>query len=374
MTNGNTKIYGVAADGTYQICRAKPENRGRYNCHHEEHEEVENTPEMMKTINLYNEKILEETYGEAGYLEKSQKSSTPSEVTANHIGAINDGNYLTKEEIVNASNKVAESFSDNDWSFFKKFYEKYEEEVLDDEIHKRFDKAENNLQDILNDDKDEDMQKLREFLGEDIDTKELSQILVRRVGAMTSSKIWTNRSRRARVSLRRSIMNSFDNDMTKDRYISSVLFFGGRCCYCNCILRKNPPRQASGEHLTPVSPEKPEDPLGSTRYGNMALACTNCNGERGNKELLSWLQSTKRIPENEKPNVLGRIRAFRKFALYKEYNDREKQLIESKVKEMEDYRASFQIQKDNAYTYEDGGKIIDKLKLTIFDLQQELRG
>lgn len=39
--------YGVNADGSLSVCRAKPENVGRYNCHHSEHRDM--TPSQVES-------------------------------------------------------------------------------------------------------------------------------------------------------------------------------------------------------------------------------------------------------------------------------------------------------------------------------------
>ena len=52
----------------------------------------------------------------------------------------------------------------------------------------------------------------------------------------------------------------------------------GRCCYCGCQMRTEPPfgtARATLEHLTPKAQG------GSNKRENLALACERCNLQRG---------------------------------------------------------------------------------------------
>lgn len=210
---------------------------------------------------------------------------------------------------------------------------------------------------------------MREFLGKDVNLRDLSEILVLQVGSMTATSKWSH----GKSSVRRAILTALNNDMTKERYVASVLFFGGRCCYCNNVLRKGPPpeKQASGEHITPISPSKKGESVGSTRYGNMALACVACNKERANKDLLKFIQETKRIKKDEKINVLARIQNFRNFALYEDYSDSYCKKIEKTIQEVSEFEKSFR-NPDGTFNETDvRQKVREKIKIAVFDLKQD---
>lgn len=364
LTKNNIKTFGTKKDGTLIICKAKTENRGKGNCKHFDHKDISIEELKKGFIKRYNEKALEEFYGKEGYMFNSKGKPIP--ISHIQIQVDSKGRILSKEELEAGASKIAHSFSNNDWKFIQDFYKGYHNRLTDEKFRKQFeDDASENILDYLESD-DEVAVKVREFLGSKINLKNFSGILVQQVGSMTAEYRWKS----GRASVRRVILSSFDNDMTKERYIASVLFFGGKCCYCNVPLQKDPPpsKQASGEHLTPVSPLNKEDIAGSTRYGNMALACIRCNRDRENKELITWMQETRCINEEDKKNTLGKIKAFRNFALYSDYSEEENDEINKTVDSMNDFISN--LREPNGYvSKENFHKIKDQFKIQIHDLK-----
>ena len=359
---GNYVVYGRKPDGTLSICRAKPEFRGKGTCKHGDHVELDKA-EAQSYVREHNEKAIAEQFENAAL----QNNQFPHNVSADEIQSYSKGAVLSREELTQGANKIATSFRNEDWKMIQDFYSLYHRRLSDSALHKKFNDASANIADYLKSD-DETAVKLREFFGRKVDLDELSSIIVYQVKAMTAAEKWRINKR---ASMVRIFFSSLNNDMTKERYIASVLFFGGRCCYCNNVLRKNPPpgNQASGEHITPLSPDDPNGVHGGTRYGNMALACVSCNADRKNTELVEWIQKTRRIPEKDKKFALGRIQAFREFALYKDYTQEESDRIAEKAKELQDFVSS---QRDNG-VYLDGAeaKIQERIKIALYDLRHD---
>lgn len=373
MTQGDTvstqyKVYGKKPDGTLNICRAKPEFRGTGTCKHVDHVNIDSHG-ADNLVQRYNEEVLAKNF-ETFRKTNKNNNDFPNTVTEDNIQSHDGGKVLSKKELLEGAGKVAEQFTNEDWKAIQDFYKSYTKRLRTEEIKKHYDSAVDNISTFLKSN-DATAVNLRKFLGNKIDPDELSGIIVNEVGAMTKAEKWRFGKK---VSVKRVLFSSLDNDMTRERYIASVMFFGGRCCYCNRVLRKNPPpeSQASGEHLTPISPENPQDIHGGTRYGNMVLACVKCNKSRGNKELVSWVQSTKCIPEENKKEALGRIQAFRKFALYSEYDREENDRILKVSKEVNEYMNSFR-DKSGVFVEGSGEKIKERIKIALYDLKHESR-
>lgn len=359
------KVFGRKPDGSIDVCRAKPEHRGRGTCKHVEH--LSNTTNLTdkEFISKYTEEYLERNFSNTAKLTPKEKDY-PHNVTDDKIKTSKNGTVISKEELLNGATAIANQFNQEDFLFMKDFYNKFEKEIKKTIVNKKEKSIVDNVSSFLKSD-DDTVIMVRDFLGKDIDLDDFSSILAHNVGAMTcAEKFYAQRNN----SIRRIVLSSVDNDMTKERYVASVLFFGGRCCYCNTPLKKNPPprSQASGEHLTPISPERKNQIHGATRYGNMALACVLCNRNRENKELVEWLQKTRRVKKEDKPAVLGRIQAFRKFALYHEYTPQENARIVKTINELDEYIKSFK--KPNG-TYQDNvnEKIRSKIKIMLYNLK-----
>jgi len=319
------RTFGVGQDGTLTACRAKPENRGKGNCKHTEH--IELTLEDLRSgfIQKHNEEALRELYAQAGITEPGGKLSKKALIEATAPKPKSDYRIETLRK---ASDAVAEQISDHDFKVIQNFYRRYERVMSEKELAKLSDgdvTPTERLQTYL--ESDEPVVKdLRKYLGRDASLKDISDLLYLEVGAMTNAYEWSPGSR---SSVPRAYLSTLKNDMTKGNYVASVLYFKGKCCYCDRLLSREGGRngQPSGEHITPVKPEDDNAVVGGTRFGNMALACTRCNGDRGNSELVSWVNSYRHIPKEDKPFVLGRIKAFRAFAEYEDYSQEESDKI-----------------------------------------------
>lgn len=321
----SSKSFGFRKDGTLVVCRAKIENRGKGNCPHAEHLDL--SIEQLKAgfLKTHNEKALLEFLKASGVdpipvkLSRKAKKATFVPNTA-----------FTMDELESNSDAVAEEIKNEDFQFIQEFYDRYEREMSTDEMLTSFQYSPaEKLQGYLESDEPSAV-KLRAYLGEEVQLKHLSEILYEGVGAMTSAYHWSSSGRN---SLPRAMLSTFRNDMTKKNYVASVLYFAGRCCYCNNPLNKQlrQPYQPSGEHITPVWPDNESSIVGGTRYGNMALACKKCNGDRGNKELHTWINETNCIRKIEKVNTLGRIKAFRDFAGYNDYSQEESDQLRTAI-------------------------------------------
>lgn len=359
------RTYGKKSDGTLSVCRAKPEHRGKGRCKHYDHVEL-SSDNLEAFVREYNEQALEEYFSKRAELRRKGllNNKVPQGVTANKIKSHEGGNYLSRKELTEGANKVAASFREKDWSFIQEFHKKYDQHI--DEENQHYLSAVEDIAEYLQSD-DTTARKLRGFLGKDVNLYELSEIMVFQVKSMTSPETWKENRR---SSMNRVIFTTLNNDMNRNRYIASVLFFGGRCCYCNRVLRKNPPpgHQASGEHLTPVGPDDENSVHGGTRYGNMALACITCNGSRKNTDLEEWISTTRRIKKEDKSFVLGRIQAFREFALYEEYSKAENDVIVKHVEKLQAFVDSCR-GPDNQYKEGTAEMITDRIKITLYDLR-----
>lgn len=359
-----SKIFGRNKSGKVTICRAKPENRGRYNCTHTEH--------FSFTKEELSEGIIQKM--NKGHVDKAEtqtlRKNKISKQRSGEVYSNANDNYITKEELLKSSMALSKNFDTETFNFIKDFYSSIEDDLIElkhlrSKNSERIVESIENINNFLNSD-NEEAERLRNFLG-NIDLKNFSEILVLQVTSMTSAIKWSGR--RGKSSIRRSVLTALNNDMNKNRYVASVTFFGGRCCYCNIPLQKGPPpeRQASGEHLTPISPTE-NNVLGSTRFGNMALSCISCNKDRGNKTLENFIQTTNRIPKDEKPQVLARINNFRRFALYSDYDKKYSDKIERSIDEISKYAQEFR-NPDGSFNRDIREEVRKKIKVAVYDLQ-----
>jgi hypothetical protein len=319
-----SKTFGVGQYGILSFCKAKPENRGTGNCPHGEHIELDDEQLASGYVRKHNEAAvlanLDKDDVDMAMLAKKKKPAKQIHFTH------------SPEELESASDEVAQEFLSRDFDALARFSKSYET-VLAHQVADEAMSASERLASFLQSENELAVE-LRTYLGEDADLQSISTMLVDEVGAMTTSFSWhANR----KVSLARAVLSRLHNDMDKQNYVSTVLFFRGRCCYCDKPLSKEPKHQyqPSGEHLTPILPDDEKDVVGSTRYGNMALACTKCNKERGNRELSTWINSTNCIRKVNKADVLGRIKAFRKFADYRDYSLEESTRIRASIAKLQ---------------------------------------
>lgn len=370
--------YGIHKElGILTICKAKPENYGRYNCKHENHMKLTQNLDTELRVREHNERILSEKFGkEVNLRGKRVKKKLEADYEKFHPRG-----DLTVEELRYSSEKIAAQISDQDWRFIESFYQKVEMAVNPlkgndhNETLTRIQSAQKQLHNFLLSD-DKDATKVREFLGEEIDLKVFSEILTANIKSMKMPEKFKNERRNSPMV--RIVLSSLNNDMTKERYVASILYFGGRCCYCHKVLTKSTSGRAkksdaSGEHITPISPDNPNAVHGGTRFGNVVLACVGCNGERQNMDLEEWILRTRRIDEKNKPAVMGKIKAFRKFALYSDYSQEESKVIDKGVEQLNDYLKNFDRDLEKSvYSYEDAEKIKERIKIVLYDLQHEV--
>lgn len=359
-------VVGTNSDGTLEQCRAKPENRGKGRCFHTAHVELP-TERANEVISRTNERIFKESLGNFPKTQ-SETDTIPDDVTEENISTHLNGRVLSRDELLESSQKLSENIDPSEWQFLKNFHKDLWEKLNDaGKLHER---AEKRIVEFLNSD-DEYAVKTREFLGNEVDIEDFSRILTHQVKSMTSSLRWETK----RAPINRVILTTLNNDMSKERYFASVMFFGGRCCYCNRVLKKDPPpsRQASGEHITPISPSKRNSVYGGTKFGNMALACMKCNNDRKNSDLTDWVAKTKCIKTEEKPKVLARINAFRRFAVYHEYTPEESKTISDSIGKLDKQLKDIRKENGGVFPKEKENEFRDLLKIEIVNLQHRLQ-
>lgn len=371
--------FGVSTvDGTLAPCRAKPENRGRGTCTHGDHVDLEGPMAAPETIRAYNEERLAEHYKASALasLKKAlpkppvPKPPTFPRVTAQGIQAAPNGTRLNRKEFVEATVAISDVFPEGAWEELNGLSKQVSSLIEQEASHARTSReVQVKVQAFLESD-DEVAVKIRAYLGPDVSPGDFAAILVHDVKSMTAQSALRNHPKSDPVS--RVMLTSVANDMGKRRYIASVLFFGGRCCYCNRTMSKRPgPQQATGEHITPINPATPGAPIGATRYGNMALACHQCNEDRGNKDLHEWVKETDCIPPESKEPALQRIQAFRRFALYEDYSPDQSRKLAQAVRELKREQARVR-KSDGTYESEDFEAFQNRVKSKIYDLRQEL--
>lgn len=367
MSDNVKFVYGRRSDGCVERCRAKPDNRGRGRCPHGEH--VALTDAQAQEIN---QECLSGVVpgfhggagnganggaagGDADGVGAGESANNGAGDGARVVGArpgagrvggvrvprpggvpkpspgmfhnSHASRPLTAKELSEQSARVSAALDEETWGSIRGLWERVNLAIADGDEEKAADsralwerageKARGLFLAELDADT-EDGRRLRAYLGDDVKTSDVADILAFNIGQMTAPVPVKSRD----TKLSRHALTAFDNDMNKSRYVMSVLAFGGRCCYCNRPLHRGEPAdgQATAEHITPVNPRGGSTVRGATRYGNMALACVACNRARGNQELEEWVLVTGRIPNREeKARCLARIREFRAFAGYEEY-------------------------------------------------------
>lgn len=309
----NAQVYGIdATTGRMIRCQAKPENRGKGRCKHAEHVESDMSP---KELREHNEKVLGEYFAK---LEKEVEEKRYPWVRSGMVQSCGSGIPLSNEQFKESVTDLSEAFPEHEWDYISRLHGDIESLSNNQEYRNHFNNAEEAIHAYLLSDSPI-AQQTRNFLGPEVDLKVFSHIMSTSVGAMKNPTMWSPADQSS--AIRRGFATTVGNDMTKKRYIASVLYFGGRCCYCNKTMNNVPqhPDQATGEHITPLNPDNPKSPVGGTRFGNMALACRDCNSERKNKDLATWVKETGKIPQESKEACLNRLKKFRQFALYEEY-------------------------------------------------------
>ena len=339
-------VYGKRSDGCVERCRAKPENRGRGRCPHVGH--VALTDAQARAMNQ--ERLSEAVPGfHVGAGESANNGAgdgvcvVGARPGAGRVGGVRvtrpggvpkpspgvfhnsrASHPLTAKELSEQAGRVAASLDEETWGSIRGLWERVNLAIADGDeaaaadsraLWERAGEKARGLFLAELDADTEDGRRLRAYLGDDVKTSDVADILAFNIGQMTAPVPVKSRD----TKLSRNALTAFDNDMNKSRYVMSVLAFGGRCCYCNRPLHRGEPAdgQATAE---PVNPRGGSTVRGATRYGNMALACVACNRARGNQKLEEWVLVTGRIPDREeKARCLARIREFRAYAGYEEY-------------------------------------------------------
>lgn len=343
-------VYGRRQDGCVERCRAKPENRGRGRCPHAGHvvltdaqARAVNQGRLSEAVPGFQRGVAVNASANGGGDGARVVGVRPSagQVGGVHIprpggvpkpspGVFQNSHVsrpLTAKELSEQAGRVAGALNEETWASIRGLWERVNLAIADGDEEKAADsralwehageKARGLFLAELDADT-EDGRRLRAYLGDDVKTSDVADILAFNIGQMTAPVPVKSKD----TKLSRHALTAFDNDMNKSRYVMSVLAFGGRCCYCNRPLHRGEPAdgQATAEHITPVNPRGGSTVRGATRYGNMALACVACNRARGNQELEEWVLVTGRIPDREeKVRCLARIREFRAYAGYEEY-------------------------------------------------------
>lgn len=326
------KSFGVKENGSLGVCVALPENRGKGNCNHTEHYDLTAEDLSSGFVNKFNEKAVADRIAANGGidpfkpLKKSSDKAAQKRRSAERLNELREG-----------ADKLAALIPQEDFDTVKAFYRDFAR-VMSEEEKQEFlqGNPKHAIVRYLESDEPQAI-KLREYLGPGTDYVALSDLLMDEVGAMTTSHRW---STSGRLSIARAILSTLHNDMNRENYVTSILFFKGRCCYCQKPLNRKAGGQAAlptGEHITPISPSRPDRPVGGTRFGNMALACGKCNKSRANNDLHYWLKDMDSpLKMDQRIPALARIQAFRNFAGYKEYTMEESTLIRDSVAKLQE--------------------------------------
>lgn len=222
---------------------------------------------------------------------------------------------LTKKQFQGSVNAVGRQISQDDWEYLQKFSHTVSTML---KSNRRKNEIAARLEKFLKSNDPEAVQ-FREYCGPDVDMHELSQIMVSNVSSMTDdvTDFSFNRFGHRRNTIKRGIMSAVHNDMRgdKEKYLTSIMFFGGRCCYCQVPLTKGSSQTtidttATGEHIDAIN----GNPPGVTQYGNVVLCCRKCNNARGNDSFDEFAHKYLTPQQAEKSREM--IRAFRKYTGY----------------------------------------------------------
>lgn len=312
----SSKVFGTRADGVLTLCRALPENRGVGNCPHSSHVDISDEQLKAGFLTKFNEEVISRS-GVTAFPVLVKKSNSKSSNERKKRSAAALAKLLTEAA------ELEKSLSHEDFNLVKSVYgdfaRLYEDELLLDKSVA--------MENYLTSNEPTAM-KLREYLGSDTDYAALSDMLVNEVGGMTSAHRWSTSGRH---SISRVFLTALNNDMDRENYVTSVLYFKGKCCYCQKTLGRNAGGKIAlptGEHITPITPSRTGSPVGGTRFGNVALACNRCNKSRSNEDLHIWLkQESAPVADSVRSEALARISAFRKFSGYADYTTEQTALI-----------------------------------------------
>lgn len=245
-----------------------------------------------------------------------------------------NGDILQRKHFNGTVNSVNDCITDDDWehltsmtnTLMNTFVNAYENDTDKQVVY-------NKVLSYLKSD-DENAVKYRDYCGKDVDMQDVADILVNNVSAMTRRLSYPNTK-----NLRRCLLSSTSNDMNKRRYIASVMFFGGRCCYCQVPLKravegKGIANTATGEHLDPLD----GNPPGETKFGNMALCCKKCNKSKANKPLDEWMNNTTIISDAQKQASMSMITSFRDLSLYEPMSASKARMVDKCIDKLDGMR------------------------------------
>jgi hypothetical protein len=315
----SSKVFGTRDDGTLTVCRALPENRGTGTCRHAAH--IELSEEQLKTgyLRTFNEEAVRKSVASG----VETVFATVSKAKAESAGTRKRRNTAAFAKLLTEATELEPTLPRGDFDLVKSVYgdfaKPYGEEAPLDRVAA--------MESYLTSDAPTAV-KLREYLGPDTNYPAISDLLMNEVGGMTTAHRWSTSGRH---SISRVILTALHNDMDRENYVASVLYFKGKCCYCQKTLGRNAGGKIAlptGEHITPITPQQAGAPVGGTRFGNVALACNRCNKSRGNEELHAWLKQKNGSGQDMVPaEALARINAFRKFSGYTDYTPEETELV-----------------------------------------------
>lgn len=247
------------------------------------------------------------------------------------------GAVLTRRHFNGAVNGVGNVITEDDWNHLLQLGDSILE-IQDESDGGRLE-IRRKIRAYLESD-DENAVRFRAYCGSDVSMDDMSALLTGNVGAMTRRYRFSESGRKgASPSLRRCMMSGLSNDMNKRKYIASIMFFGGRCCYCGMPLHKgtgrvHDPQAATGEHLDPIGGHPP----GETKFGNMALCCRRCNEDKADKPLASWLEETNVLTREQKLSAVSGIMSFRNLSFYERMDASKAQAVEKALATVSAFR------------------------------------
>lgn len=318
------EIYGRRVDGMMTVCRAKPEHRGQGRCKH-----VDHTPMDAITAQKVNAQLFEEKYHQ-------EYKVLPALARPNRAAESKKKmkNIPTHQNFEKGRQAAYEKLKNKDFTYIENFIEEYEnilQKFPITDVRLTSSVIENRRKEMyafLKSDNDSAIL-VRERLG-NTDLRMMATLFVKPTSAMVSSVGFRKRGRS--ITFARYVMSHINNNMNDKNYLRSVLYFNGRCCYCNQSFTKT--RKPTGEHFTCISPLDSNAKRGSTTFGNMALACNVCNVAKQSQEYSEWLKTTKTVKRDFKGYAAGRIDAFREYAGYSDYSFQQNQVINRAIQNM----------------------------------------
>ena len=232
------------------------------------------------------------------------------------------GKGIRREQLDDGASKINGMFTDEQWQSFQDAVDRLDyglagwDEKHDEQHHidrREFQRAERALVGYMRSD-DKAMRAIRAYIGDEA-VVDVARLI------LSCPKSMNGRAIIGKAPLARCLLSRTHNDMDRKHVIATVLFFGGRCCYCGRRIHKaTGPAQnaltATADHLDPISPNRADrehgQPYGETRFGNVALCCHECNKRKANMTMTSWLKAN----GSRRNSIAAKIREFRNYAMY----------------------------------------------------------